>query len=237
MPTVKKSMAQTAGALRGLKGFVYTEKHQREMNKYVRALHKAAFPWVIYYSMDQGESFEDLSVKGKHVILLVKGRLEAENKSRAWMKPFDRVQTLDEATTAQKQLPIRANGKYDLTAEIDSEFYEAHVCLSPSLAKELVEDGGLRFYTEDGKAAANATVVDLLRRTTFERTTKKNQVTVNVNVPNFETSQVSKAIQDWFEAEWDKKTYIKRRTAAKTLDREDLEDLYNADSDDEEKSG
>lgn len=215
-------------------GFDYTRKHEGKITKHEKALRDAGYPWVMLYAMDQGQTLKNLTEEGKHIILLEKGKLKAERMARAWVKPLDKVETLDEASTGQRQLAVHANGTYELTAQNDSRFYEGHICLSPDLAYRMVECGRLKFYMGNGKAVATTALLDLLNETVLERKNKKGKMTVRVTVPNCDISVISKTIRNWFKTEWKQENYHRRCWRARALGRENLKDLYDTDSEDEE---
>lgn len=208
---VKKitNMERTVATRKSVKhnGFHHTDTYGQD-NEFFLALRNAKYRWISIFTLEEGE-VHACQEEGRHILLLQKGKLKAENVSHAWIN--EKVQTLDDTEHGQKILgPVRRNGEYKLTAESESNWYEGHICLSPSSALEMVGDGNLAFYVK-GDPVDPKTVIKHLENTKFSASTKK----VNVRTTGASIDPTAKAIQKWFRDEWDSKAYNSRHAATR----------------------
>lgn len=197
-------------------GFFHTKKANRNKNIHESVLFDANYHWVIKNKLEHNDVLDGQVAQGRAIFLIAKSRVKFHRISRAWFGR--RIQNLFGDVRGQRQLIVRAQGKYRITAnqEGGTEFAEGHLCLPPDLAIRLLNKGLIRFYDKDGSRVSRKSIISTLQQTEVEFYKGKCTATVRVATkdPN------APLIKEWFEAEWSE--YADRMAACRVVDWGDL---------------
>lgn len=190
-------------------GFCYTNKSAHETTNFEKALLNAYHRWIVTDTLDHNQVLDSQKQPGKVTFLIMNGRLKFERISFAWTG----CKTQYLLPNAKRQLAVRANGEYRVTATAEggTDFLEGHVCLSPGLAARLLREGTLQWLGADGHRVPKKTILPMLDKAEIK--VAKGQYAITV--PSAAKDPNADLLQKWFNAEWNE--YAAHRRAAQRV--------------------
>ncbi|KAJ4387782.1 hypothetical protein N0V93_008384 [Gnomoniopsis smithogilvyi] len=190
-------------------------------SSHVHAVRNSGYGWTMVKELAFGEHQDDLKQMGKVAYLITKGKLTFSRKDKSGRAAFtgrNKVVHLgvqdqgpgEKRAILQRQLTVHKDGLYDIEATRNNKgcvFVEGHVCLSPAFATELLHAGHIHWLDQNGEEDQSAWK-------------SRDADEINVTVPNNETDQNARELQQWFEQEWD--DYEKKRGDTRKVDTKTL---------------